>query len=59
MKTKGKVFLIILCILLLALTAGIVYGHSQISPVNNNDEETVRIEVQKGYSTYKIAQKLE
>ena len=59
MKTKGKVFLIILCILLLALTAGIVYGHSQISPVNNNDEETVRIEVQKGDSTYKIAQKLE
>jgi UPF0755 protein len=61
MKTKGKVFLAcFFIIIILVLTAGFIYIKSQISPVKNeNESETVRIEIQKGDSTYKIAQKLE
>ena len=59
MKKKGKVFLAIVFILLIALCAGVYYCYSQISPVALNDGQTVRIEIQKGDSTYKIAQKLE
>ena len=59
MKKKGKVFLAIVFILLIALGAGVYYCYSQISPVALNDGQSVRIEIQKGDSTYKIAQKLE
>ena len=58
MKTKGKVFLLILLVLLLTVAAGIFYMFSQIKPVEKASDETVRIEIQKGESTYTIAQKL-
>ena len=59
MKTRGKVFLIIISILLLFVCGSFFYGKSRISPVQSQEEESVRIEIQKGDSTYKIAQKLE
>ena len=62
MKTKGKVFLILLCFLILIIAAGFLYCYSQISPVKPLDissEETVRFEVPMGTSTFKIAQDLQ
>ena len=59
MKTKGKIFLAILFLLLAAFIAGILYCYSQITPVEVSSQETVRFEIQKGDSTYKIAGKLE
>ncbi len=60
MKTKGKVALAILCLIIFALTAGIIYGRSQISPVTSQDgQEDVRFEVAMGTSAYKIAQDLQ
>ena len=59
MKKKGIVFLAILLIFVLAVIAGITYCSSQIMPVESAGDETVRIEIQKGDSTYKIAAKLQ
>ena len=60
MKTKGKVFLAILVILLLSVAAVFIYCRSLILPVQvQNSQETVRFEIVKGESTYSIAQKLE
>ena len=59
MKTKGKIFLAILFLLLAAVIAGILYCYSQITPVAVSSQDTVRFEIQKGDSTYKIAGKLE
>ena len=60
MKKKGKVFLAIICFLIIVLAAGFIYLRSQIVPViNNNPDETVRFEVVKGDSIYKISQNLE
>ena len=62
MKTKGKVFLILLCFLILIIAAGGYYLYSQISPLKVSDDlqnETVRFEVPMGTSTFTIAQELE
>ena len=59
MKTKRKVFLIILFLLISIFTAGFIYLRYQISPWEIKTEETVRFEVAKGTSTYKIAQDLQ
>ena len=59
MKTKRKIILILLCMVVLILTAGFIYFYSQISPLEVKTEETVRFEVVKGTSTYKIAQDLQ
>ena len=62
MKTKGKVFLILLCFLILIITAGIFYCYSQISalkPMTDSVDETVRFEVPMGTSTFTIAQQLQ
>ena len=62
MKTKGKVFLILLCFLFLIIAAGIFYCYSQISavkPMDASAEETVRLEVPMGTSTFTIAQELQ
>ena len=60
MKTKGKIALSFLILLILILAAGILYGRSQISPENSKDtQEEVRFEVPMGTSVYKIAQDLQ
>ena len=60
MKTKGKIALSVLCILILAVAAGIIYVRAQISPQNSLDNETeVRFEVPMGTSVYKIAYDLQ
>ena len=62
MKTKGKVFLILLCFLILIITAGVFYCYSQISalkPMTDSVDETVRFEVPMGTSTFTIAQQLQ
>ena len=61
MKTKGKVFLILLFFIILIITAGAYYCYSQISalkPLQDSDE-TVRFEVPMGTSTFTIAQQLQ
>ena len=60
MKKSGKILLILLCFLIIISTAGIFYCYSQISPVSSmQTDETIRFEVPKGTSTYKIAQDLQ
>ena len=62
MKTKGKVFLILLCFLILIIAAGVFYCYSQISalkPMPDSVDETVRFEVPMGTSTFTIAQQLQ
>ncbi len=60
MKTRGKVALTCLCILILVFATGILYCHSQISPEKVTEEQNdVRFEVPMGTSVYKIAQDLQ
>ena len=64
MKKSGKVFLILLCFIILIISAAFFYCYSQITPVSNitdnsQSQETVRIEIAKGTSTLKIAQDLQ
>ena len=61
MKTKGKVFLILLFFIILIITAGAYYCYSQISALKplQDSEETVRFEVPMGTSIFTIAQQLQ
>ena len=60
MKTKGKVLLPILLILLIAVITLFLYFRSQIAPVRvSQSQENVRFEVVKGDSIYKISENLQ
>lgn len=57
MKTKGKIFLALFIFLIIVLSGGFYWLYTQIQPVNIQGD-AVRVEIQKGQSTYAIAQKL-
>ena len=57
MKTKGKVFLAILLLIILGILAAGLYCYSQIKPLAQ-DDNPVRFEVANGDSVKKIAGKL-
>ena len=57
MKTKGKIFLAILLLLLAGILGAGIYCYSQIKPTDMSDE-SVRFEVANGDSVRKIAAKL-
>ena len=60
MKTKGKVLLPILLILLIAVITLFLYLRSQIAPIRvSQSQENVRFEVVKGDSIYKISENLQ
>ena len=59
MKTKHKVLLTLLVLLLFLIAGCSFYVYSQISPVSGPIDQQVRFEIQKGDSTYKIASKLQ
>ncbi|MBO4533375.1 MAG: endolytic transglycosylase MltG [Treponema sp.] len=58
MKTKGKIFLSILLLIILAILGAGIYCYSQITPVAQ-DDNSIRFEVANGDSVRKIAGKLQ
>jgi len=59
MKTKGKIFLIFLLLLLLGISAAGIWTYTQLQPPSSSlSEESIRFEVAKGDSVKKIASEL-